>query len=163
MVGTTTSGSQGAGAFAHTVTDRPDPGSASLHQDEASFKKPLAAAWAESTQAFVDAGRTVAGAERRVRAALRTIATLKRFAAEVERHLRARSFHTLPGLTSKCQRLEGCHQLTVEPWRGVFLVDADGGQVVALLFSKAPHSLDDRLGELVAGYARPSPDVPGQV
>jgi hypothetical protein len=136
------------------VADEPEAPPGSLYQDDLSFRRPLAEAIAECQRTFVNASTRVAGAEPRVRAAIDALQTLRTFTDAVEHHLRERSFRSLPGVTSAGQRLDACHhQLNVGPWRGVFLVSADGAQVVALLFSRAPHTLDHRLGELVATHA----------
>ncbi len=50
------------------------------------------------------------------------------------------------------QTLIGFHHLTVGPWRGVFLVAVSADQVIALVFSKAPHHLEERLDEVTARY-----------
>ena len=123
-----------------------------LYQDEESFKRPIESAIETCKQAFVAASAKVSGAEVRTRAATEDLESLKAFGDAVEARMRAKSFHDLPGLKRGRERLEGFHQLTVGPWRGVFLVNADGTAVIALVFSKFPHSLESRLDEVVEPY-----------
>ena len=123
-----------------------------LQEDERSFTKPFDGALTAAVQAFLVAAATVSGAEARTRAATNELNSLHEFDAAVEAHMRAKSFHDLPGYKRGRERLNGIHHMTVGPWRGVFLVSADGTQVIALVFSKFPHSLENRLDEVVEAY-----------
>lgn len=126
-----------------------------LRRDQDSFTGPLDAALAECTRALADAGKKIRGAQRRADAALDDLESLEQFIDEVNRLLRDRSFHDLPGFRSEDPRLRS---LSVGPWRGIFLVSPDGSLVIGLVFSKQPHELEQRLHELVAGYAKqPTP------
>ena len=130
----------------------PPSAAASLYQDEDSFRKPIENAIAACMQAFEAASERIAGAEARMRAAIDDLASLRAFIDAVESHMRAGSFHELPGFRRGRERLEGFRQLTVGPWRGVFLVDAAGTTVVGLVFSRHPHRLEERLGEIADRY-----------
>lgn len=123
-----------------------------LVRDPRSFQAPLDEAWAASVRAAIAAGVVVHGAEARIRAALDERDALLRFVARIGELLRSEAFIDLPRQRRGTQIVPYCHHLTVGPWRGVFLVDPAGELVVALLFSKAPHRLDERLGELVLQY-----------
>lgn len=121
-------------------------------RDARSYQAPLDHAVAESVTAIVSAGVIVRGAEARVRAALDEKDALKRFVGQVTERLKSRSFVDLPRQRCGPRIVPHCHHLTVDPWRGVFLVDPAGELVVGLLFSKAPHRMDERLDELVRTY-----------
>lgn len=123
-----------------------------IHEDETSFRQPLDEAIESCVRAFKDASRKVHGAEARTRAALRDLKDLDTFAARVAERARTRTFGDLPGLKRGHERLPGLHSLTVGPWRGIFLVDAEQDNVIALVFSRSPHTLENRLDEIVAGY-----------
>lgn len=123
-----------------------------VYEDEESFRKPLEAAIESCTRAFTQASRKVRGAEARTRAAIADLKTLEAFIAAVSERMRSRSFHELPGLKRGGERIPGLHSLTVDPWRGVFLVDADETGVVALVFSRAPHALEERFDEIADRY-----------
>ncbi|MEX2481942.1 MAG: hypothetical protein WD928_13885 [Gammaproteobacteria bacterium] len=125
-----------------------------LYDDEPSFRTPRLQAIEQCRQAFIGASRCVRGAEQRLRAAIDDYAALEALGKEVERRLRESSFHELPGMVDGRERLHGLHYLEQGPWRGVFLVSADGTQVVGLLFSRQPHALDVRLDEIANAYRR---------
>ena len=127
-------------------------GVAHLREDEESFTGPRLRAIADCIAAFKAAAKTVRGAEARTRAALADIDRLREFNEEVARHLEDRSFRDLPGVRRDQYTLDALHQLTVGPWRGVFLVRPDGTEVIALVFSKHPHDLEQRLDEIAGRY-----------
>lgn len=96
--------------------------------------------------------RKVAGAEAALRAAMNDFKALDTFTKTVETHIEAASFHNLPVLRKWGRRIPGLHQLTCEPFRGVFLIGDDPQDVTALLFSRKPHDVSTRLNELVVSY-----------
>jgi len=123
-----------------------------LVEDPASFTEPRARALADAVAAFGSASRPVKGAEARVHAALSELARLREFSNRVSDLMETGGFAALPELGHDGDRLDGLRHLTVGPWRGVFLVGADPAVVVALLFSRAPHTLADRLDEIARPY-----------
>lgn len=126
-----------------------------LVRDTHSFQAPLEKALEESVSALIAAGVAVHGSEARTRAALDERKALYDFVARISELLRIEGFVDLPRQRRGTQIVPCCHQLNVGPWRGVFLLDPAGELVVALVFSKAPHRLDDRLDELVQKYEHP--------
>jgi hypothetical protein len=124
-----------------------------LVRDLESFAEPIDQAIRDAVRAVIAAGKPVRGSEKRVRVALDEKNDLARFVTRTGELLESRGFANLPRLRRGSQVVPSCHQLTVGPWRGVFLVDPAGELVVGLLFSKQPHQLDDRLEELVLKYA----------
>ena len=123
-----------------------------LVRDAESFAAPIDRAIKEAVGAVIAAGKPVRGSEKRVRVALDQKRDLETFVAKTKELLESRGFGDLPRLRRGAQIVSNCHQLTVGPWRGIFLVDPAGDFVVGLLFSKAPHRLDERLDELVLRY-----------
>lgn len=119
-----------------------------LAEDPASFTEPREQALAGAMAAFRTASTPVKGAEARVYAALSELRSLREFSNRVARLMETRGFSALPELVHNGNRLHGLRHLTVGPWRGVFLVGDDPAIVVALLFSRAPHDLTDRLDEI---------------
>lgn len=124
-----------------------------LVQDKDSFAEPLERAIEESVAAVIDASTPVRGAENRVAIALEQKKDLQEFDRRIQELLEHRAFVGLPRFHRRGRVVPNLHQLTVGVWRGVFLVDPKGEFAVALLFSKAPHRLDDRLDELVRKHA----------
>lgn len=122
-------------------------------RDARSFQAPLDRAVGESVAAIIAAGVTVQGAETRIRAALDEKNALELFIERVTELLKTRSFVDLPRQRRGTRIVPHCHHLTVGPWRGVFLVDPAGELAVGLLFSKAPHRVEERLDELVRTYS----------
>lgn len=137
----------------------PDDAGAVLRRDRDSFHEPLEAARA-ACLAILDRPVTrVSGAEAQLRQALDDRDALQAFDRAVADHLRQASFHTLPPVRIRGRRIPGFHHLTCGPFRGIFVVGRDRTDVVALLFSRAPH--DDilaRLGELVLRQPPPADD-----
>jgi hypothetical protein len=129
-------------------------GGAYFIEDETSFAGPRRQAIADCVEAFKRASTPVMGAEARLHAALTDLKAMNQFVAEVDRLIENQAFQTLPGFKRGRERFDGYHQLTVGPWRGVFLVSRDGSNVVALLFSRHPHALEARLRELSEPYMR---------
>lgn len=120
-----------------------------LVRDAESFQRPLEAAIAAAVAEVHKAADPVAGAEARVRKALDEKADLEAFCARLTQTMRSGAFVDLPRLRDRRWRpLPNCHHLTVGPWRGVFLVKRDENVAIAILFSKAPHDLSRRVGEL---------------
>jgi hypothetical protein len=109
------------------------------YEDVECFTQPFEAASDHCTRALGAATRTVKDAERRVAAALNDRKALEKFSKRVAELIRKRDFQSLPTLGPE---LAGYHQLTVGPWRGVFLVSADGAYVAGMLFTQAPHKLE---------------------
>ncbi len=138
----TTRGKSDAPAAARTV----------LYRDKRSFQGPLDEAIRACTETLTTRTNPVRGSEARLRAALDDNEALRRFADAVKTHLRHSTFHDLPPLRKWGRRLQGLHQLTCGPFRGVFLVSRDGAQVVALVFSREPHDYSERLNELAVPY-----------
>lgn len=136
-----------------------DPG-AVLVEDEVSFAAPLRQVIADCITAFKQASRTVKGAEARVSAALADLKALTVFTDEIARLMEERGFHSLPEFKQGRVHFDGYHHLTVAPWCGIFLVSRDGADVVALIFSRLPLALEERIAELAAGYraAKPAAD-----
>lgn len=125
-----------------------------LLRDPVSFQGPLDRAVDDAVDAVVDAGDPVDGASARAQAALNDKRDLETFVERVGDLIDRAGFSDLPRLRRAGRVLPHCHVLTVGPWRGVFLADPAGDFAVALVFSKAPHAMDDRLDELVAHYRR---------
>ena len=123
-----------------------------------SFDRPLDEAIAACNRAFAAAGRTVDGAEERSRIATDDAASLICFIDSVETHVRARTFHSLPVLTWRNDRLDRVHALEVGPWRGIFLVSPDALVVIGLIFSRHPHKMESRLDEIAALYRNVAPE-----
>jgi hypothetical protein len=117
-----------------------------------SFERPLNEAIDACNRAFAEAGRTVDGAEKRTRIATDNAASLIRFIEATRAHADSRTFHSLPVLTWKGDRLDRVHVLEIAPWRGIFLVSPDAAVVIGLIFSQHPHKLESRLDEIVALY-----------
>lgn len=115
-----------------------------------SFQKPLERAIFESERAVVDAGRTVRGAAARAEQAQRERDHLRQWNERVTNVIKYERFSELPRLREGFRRIPYTHHLTVGPWRGVFLVSEETGIAIGLVFSKEPHDLGDRLGELAA-------------
>jgi hypothetical protein len=128
-----------------------------LYRDKDSFDKPLFEAPESCIAAFYAASSHVKGAEARVRQAIDDLKSLEDFNAALEWRMRTRTFHDLPRLKRGGGKLRGFHQLTVGSWRGVFLVGRDRDNVIALVFSKHPHRLEQRLGEISARYLPHNP------
>lgn len=140
-----------------SATDQPRPAQAParLRRDPASFDAPLAEARAACLAVLDRPTTQVAGAEARLRTALDDRNALKALNQAVDRHLGDASFHTLPPVRIHGRRIPGFHHLTCGRFRAIFLVGRDPTDVVALLFSRAPHDhMLDRLGELLM---RPAP------
>lgn len=135
-------------------------GEAYFIEDEASFAVPRREAIAECVNAFGNASKKVKGAEARLNAAIADLEAIDTFGKEVERLIGSRAFLTLPEFKRDGRRVEGFHHLTVGPWRGVFLVDSGGADVAAILFSREPHALESRLGEVMQAY-QPSAQTSG--
>jgi len=131
-----------------------------LVRDAESFGEPLDRAIDAAVDTVIAAGLLVRGSAARVCAALQEKQDLETFVARVGDLLAARGFADLPRLRRAGRVVPHCHALRVGPWRGVFLVDPAGEFAVGLLFSKAPHLLDDRLDELVRRHG-PGPEEGG--
>ena len=63
------------------------------------------------------------------------------FVAEVGRLLETGTFAMLPDFQHRDIILPGLRHLTVGRWRGIFLVEPGGEEVVALLFTREPHEV----------------------
>lgn len=120
-----------------------------LVRDEDSFARPLDFAVNEVVEAVLSAGNPIRGAEPRVRIALDEKIDLDSFISQITELLEGHGFRDLPQVFQKSRAVPNCHHLTVGPWRGIFLVDPSNEFVVALVFSKEPHQLEQRLDELV--------------
>lgn len=79
--------------------------------------------------------------EARLAAALDDAAAFKAFVAEVGRLTETNTFDRLPRFRKNNQWFDGVHHLTVGPWRGVFLNSPTTRQVYGMLFTKAPHTV----------------------
>jgi hypothetical protein len=119
-----------------------------LHRDPVHFTRPLETALATALQDVLTAGFPVIGAVDRVEAALARKHDLDAFIERVGDLLQARAFAALPELRHPTIPLRSLHQLTIGPWRGVFLVEPGGDEVIALLFTREPHETD--LSRLIA-------------
>ena len=120
-----------------------------FYQDERSFAAPLKAAFGQVEDEIQAAGHTVEGAYGRAHAALVAKQDLHAFKDRLAVHIAAGDFAELPRLRSRLMPIEACHRLTVGEWRGVFLVSPERSAAVAILFSRAPHDLRDRLDEAI--------------
>lgn len=118
--------------------------------DNQSFKAPYLRAPDETKQAFLDAGRTVDGANARAEEARRALEDLLQFREKLIQVTRDKSFARLPRLRSSWLRrpIKHYHHLTVGVWRGIFLVAPDGSAAVGVVFSREPHDFLNRLDEL---------------
>ncbi len=128
-----------------------------LIRDEDSFARPLGIAIDEVVEAVLAAGIPIRGAESRVRIALGEKNVLESFISQITKLLEGHGFRDLPKLFQESRAVPNCHHLTVGPWRGIFLVDPSSEFVVALVFSKEPHQLEQRLDELVEKHQQ-TPD-----
>ena len=126
-----------------------------LIRDEDSFARPLGIAIDEVVEAVLAAGNPISGAESRVRIALGEKNVLESFISQITKLLEGHGFRDLPKLFQESRAVPNCHHLTVGPWRGIFLVDPSSEFVVALVFSKEPHQLEQRLDELVEKHQKP--------
>lgn len=125
-----------------------------FHTDEDSFGAPYDRAPQEARQAFIDAGRTVEGANARAEEAERAIGDLLLFREQLAGLIRDKGFSRLPRLRGAwLRRIEHYRHLSVGVWRGLFVVAADGSAAVAVIFSRAPHDYMDRLDELRIKHA----------
>ncbi len=128
-----------------------------LVRDEDSFARPLDFAVNEVVEAVLSASNPIRGAESRVRIALGEKNVLESFISQITKLLEGHGFRDLPKLFQESRAVPNCHHLTVGPWRGIFLVDPSSEFVVALVFSKEPHQLEQRLDELVEKHQQ-TPD-----
>ncbi len=128
-----------------------------LVRDEDSFARPLGIAIDEVVEAVLAAGIPIRGAESRVRIALGEKNVLESFISQITKLLEGHGFRDLPKLFQESRAVPNCHHLTVGPWRVIFLVDPSSEVVVALVFSKEPHQLEQRLDELVEKHQQ-TPD-----
>ncbi|KPM12508.1 hypothetical protein [Citromicrobium sp. WPS32] len=135
-------------------------GGAILYEDEDSFRAQRRQAAEDCVAEFRVASALVDGSEARLRPVIKALRALDAFAKEVERLTAQRGFAALPEFKRGTERFDGYHQLTEAPWRGIFLVSRDGGQVVGLVFSRHPHKLEERLGEIAQGYRHIRSDEP---
>ena len=136
-----------------TPDAEPASGHASFREDNESYGKPLRDATAKCKAAFMSAAQKVKGAEAKTQAAIADLRSLREFREQVAAHLDQKSFKNLPGVKRGRERVAALHQLTVGPWRGVFLVRPDGSEVIGLVFSKHPHDLGKRLDEVTRRYS----------
>ena len=125
---------------------------ARLYRDPVSFEAPLNEAIEDCTKVLSREQKKVAGAEARLRQALDDHQALEDFQAAVEDHLRAGTFTDLPPVRTWHRPMKGFHQLNCGPFRGVFLVNREEDQIIALAFSRKPHDLSKRLKELAVPY-----------
>lgn len=132
---------------------KPEGGGPFFIEDETSFTTPRQQALVDCVAAFKAAAKPVRGAEARVAAALADLKAIEAFMIEVGRLIEADAFRSLPEFKRGRERFDGYHQLTVAPWRGVFLVSRDGVGIVAMIFSRHPHALERRFEEITAPYA----------
>lgn len=122
--------------------------------DEDSFGAPYDRAPQDARLAFLDAGRTVEGANARAEEAERAIEDLLLFRKQLTGLIRDQGISRLPRLRGAWRRrIEHYHHLSVGVWRGLFLVATDGSAAVAVIFSRAPHDYMDRLDELRSRHA----------
>lgn len=139
-----------------TTKDQSSPSARStgavLYRDPNSFQKAFDEAIAACTAILTEAVRKVAGTEAALRGAMNDFKALRTFEKAVEKHIKNASFHELPVVRNGRHRIEGMHQLTCGPFRGVFLIGRDPNQVIALLFSRKPHDVSKRMIELAASY-----------
>lgn len=106
-----------------------------FYTDEDSFGAPYDRAPQEAQQAFLDAGRTVEGANARAEEAERAIEDLLLFRKQLAGLIRDEGFARLPRLRGAwLRRIEHYRHLTVGVWRGLLLVAADGSAAVAVIF-----------------------------
>jgi hypothetical protein len=130
---------------------------ATIRKDEESYSRPYLHALAEAKKNWNEAGATVKGAEERTRAAQVALQQLRTFNAEIARLLETKTFHELPRFKDRGRPIADLHVLNVGPYRGVFIVRPDGTEVIALVFSEAPHDMASRVTEVAKQY--PPPDV----
>lgn len=133
-----------------------------LYRDPYSFQKPFEEAIAACTAVLTEAVQKVAGAEAALRGAMNDFKALEAFGKAIEKHIENASFHELPAVRNWMHRIEGMHQLTCGPFRGVFLIGRDANQVTALLFSRKPHDVSKRMIELAAPYRAKEEEESGE-
>jgi hypothetical protein len=114
------------------------------------FAKPLDAAIVADTDAIEKAAARWKGSEARTHTALDESEALDDFCTALGAHLRSKTFHLLPAMHGGGMIFASVSVLEKPPWRGVFLIRADGSSVAGLLFSKYPHDNEARLAELIA-------------
>jgi hypothetical protein len=128
---------------------------ATIRKDEDSYSKPYLRALTEAKDNWSKAGARVKAAEKRTRAAQLALRRLATFNAEIARLLETKTFHALPRFQDHGKPIGDLHILTVGPYRGVFIVRPDGTEVIALVFSEAPHDMASRIAEVANLYPTP--------
>lgn len=102
------------------------------------------------------------GAEDRIRRAIEDRDALRRFTERLTSLIANDSFTDLPryrlGWRSLWRAVPALHRLDEGPWRAVFVIYRAPPRVVALVFSKAPHRLDQRFDEVLARWNEEPPD-----
>lgn len=129
---------------------------ATIELDEDDFVEPLAEHMESARLAFRTASATTTGAAKRVQQALDDIADLKTFSDEIDRHLNDATFTQLPRI-ARPGPVGEIHRLTVGPYAGAFVVSDDEEHVLALFFARS-EEFDERIGALLARYARGNDD-----
>jgi hypothetical protein len=141
---------RGQGASVVTAGD-----GATLVKDEDSYAAAYREALQDCKAAWRAASKPRKGAEARVLKAAQSLRDLKTFVDEVARHVGQGSIGSLTTLRESDAGpwQDMLRQLVVGEWRGIFLLNPAGPDVVGLVFSRHPHELGARVKEIAARYA----------
>jgi hypothetical protein len=125
-----------------------------IFSDEDSYKKPFDAVVPACRAEYADIDKSKGGdVEARLAAVLEDMSTFKQFAAKLQDVAATNTFFQLPRLRRGLERLNGVHQLTVGPWRGVYLVSPSNAVVYAMLFTRNPHRIEkEHFDAILARY-----------